>query len=582
MNLINPSNIDKWLFDYFEGNLSLHEKIEVENFLKENPDFQADFEAWSSANLPSHTITYRNTNSLLKNNLVNKKTILIASSLLLLITGGVYLLYLLSDFRANNIGISINGIKQTDLSITERNSLIATNLKYSSLINMREDLTINQVKNDDNNAHHNTNSAYTNNIDITIKNDNGLINDLLYKNAPAQPSTESSSVITNNINSSNLFTNSSNSYSNTINHNRSIEANGVSLSIIRSKRKSKKIHTHQSKEISKKYLINNRVKKHKDYKPITFPQKDGYAQENNQTVSSYKKYRNESFAKNITKLFNKDLALTVFNNRISLKDNLMALHANQSLAGNYSSPRVQAGHGQPFSTKRTYMSYLSVDARFGHHGIGLLANYNQNSDEQFYQSGLIYSYQFTSGGVKLRPSVSGLYTSTYGHTFPGSDPGSPVRTQNYILNGGLMVETPSFYLGFQTKNAQMFGQNIDLVKSVIGERTYSLILGTDYRKTFQQNLVISPQLYVDFYDNEKTDITFSATANFNGLLGGIGASNDKDLHATIGGQIKNFRILYHANGNWDNLKAADFKSITHEVGIQFMISKKNKGYLLYD
>lgn len=50
---INDTNIDSWLFDYFENELSALEKAEVDTFIQKNPQFQDDFDAWNNARLSS-------------------------------------------------------------------------------------------------------------------------------------------------------------------------------------------------------------------------------------------------------------------------------------------------------------------------------------------------------------------------------------------------------------------------------------------------------------------------------------------------------------------------------------------------
>lgn len=47
--IINPNNIEKWCFDYFEGNLTSLERIEFERFILEHPEHHAEFEAWKDA-----------------------------------------------------------------------------------------------------------------------------------------------------------------------------------------------------------------------------------------------------------------------------------------------------------------------------------------------------------------------------------------------------------------------------------------------------------------------------------------------------------------------------------------------------
>ncbi|MCB9197404.1 MAG: type IX secretion system membrane protein PorP/SprF [Flavobacteriales bacterium] len=47
--IISPKNIEKWCFDYFEGNLTAAEKITFEKFILEHPEFHEEFQAWKDA-----------------------------------------------------------------------------------------------------------------------------------------------------------------------------------------------------------------------------------------------------------------------------------------------------------------------------------------------------------------------------------------------------------------------------------------------------------------------------------------------------------------------------------------------------
>lgn len=62
----NPSNIDQWLFHYFEGDLSSNEESLLEDFLLENPQYDAHFEAWGAARINNPQLDYVNKGALLK------------------------------------------------------------------------------------------------------------------------------------------------------------------------------------------------------------------------------------------------------------------------------------------------------------------------------------------------------------------------------------------------------------------------------------------------------------------------------------------------------------------------------------
>lgn len=51
MNTPNHDNIDYWLFDWVEGNLTLEQEEQLQLFLLLNPEYEADVEAWKSSKI---------------------------------------------------------------------------------------------------------------------------------------------------------------------------------------------------------------------------------------------------------------------------------------------------------------------------------------------------------------------------------------------------------------------------------------------------------------------------------------------------------------------------------------------------
>ena len=49
MNSPTHENIDQWLFDLIEGNLSESQEQELRIFLLLNPEYEADLEAWKKS-----------------------------------------------------------------------------------------------------------------------------------------------------------------------------------------------------------------------------------------------------------------------------------------------------------------------------------------------------------------------------------------------------------------------------------------------------------------------------------------------------------------------------------------------------
>lgn len=113
---IDKTNIDKWLFEYFEGGLSSIEKMNVEQFVALNPEFESDFEAWDGARI--------NESQLRKVNLDFQKRIIRKPSIWYKIgTGG--LTTLLIGSITGFIFWNSDGITQEEhVSSTQQNALI--------------------------------------------------------------------------------------------------------------------------------------------------------------------------------------------------------------------------------------------------------------------------------------------------------------------------------------------------------------------------------------------------------------------------------------------------------------------------
>ncbi len=61
----NPSfdNIDKWLFEYTEGNLSSQQETQLKQFLLQNPNLEKDLDAWQNATVKSVPVVFPNIDS---------------------------------------------------------------------------------------------------------------------------------------------------------------------------------------------------------------------------------------------------------------------------------------------------------------------------------------------------------------------------------------------------------------------------------------------------------------------------------------------------------------------------------------
>ena len=47
----NYDNIDRWLFDYTEGNLSSEQESLLENYILNHPELEVDLDMWKMSNI---------------------------------------------------------------------------------------------------------------------------------------------------------------------------------------------------------------------------------------------------------------------------------------------------------------------------------------------------------------------------------------------------------------------------------------------------------------------------------------------------------------------------------------------------
>jgi len=63
--MIGQDNIEEKIFQYFEGDLSASESLELENFIKNNPEYQTDFDAWKISVVQDNQVKYEHADELL-------------------------------------------------------------------------------------------------------------------------------------------------------------------------------------------------------------------------------------------------------------------------------------------------------------------------------------------------------------------------------------------------------------------------------------------------------------------------------------------------------------------------------------
>ena len=129
--IVNHNNIERWIFDYFEGDLSLHEQMELKEFIKRNPEYSNDFREWEEARVSDDEIVslYPNANALLVAERSVFTSILRYASMIAIIIATSFSVYYITDSidfsetnkQANlNVKQHIKGNTSVDLNILQK------------------------------------------------------------------------------------------------------------------------------------------------------------------------------------------------------------------------------------------------------------------------------------------------------------------------------------------------------------------------------------------------------------------------------------------------------------------------------
>lgn len=122
----NEKELDQWLFDALEGNLSEAENAQLEAWLAENPDFEAEAEAWSQTKYTAKPITFEPKNALYRNK--NQRWPWIAAASVLLL--GISLLFINSSTaKSNQVASNTESKKSSSKSVASKSKIPHHNSK---------------------------------------------------------------------------------------------------------------------------------------------------------------------------------------------------------------------------------------------------------------------------------------------------------------------------------------------------------------------------------------------------------------------------------------------------------------------
>lgn len=603
----NPSfsNIDMWLFELTEGNLSPEQVEQLEQFLLNHPELDVERDVWSMAKVEKQAIPYPNVADLER----KRRPVVafaFAGLLLLLLGSGSYLAwngqfgsFSSSDLTAQNEQIKaqlLEQIRNLQNSSSEENSSQALAEQ-----NAFENLTENNadgsplITENDNNAQ--TIATQPNTLQGLENNGASNIDFNLSDNATASTVTSNQTLANlqtaSNVTAQTLLANQS--VTNSENEGYTNELNGG---------------VGNSDEVGEKDFFVRQPSVIDVYEGRIWKERKSISGGNMLSSSSDSrnsfKDRYSKFKRSLDRMMNQPIALKNSRDPHYHVPGMTSNDINFSSAGTLVATRVQAMSRLQWQGQENeqLMNQISADGySFGiRGGWGIQLNHNWYNDGglQVGQAAFTYSPKISvSNWISVEPSVrfkmgnKRLNSEQMANTdFVELERGN---AHEYYANGsapigrslwykdlglGMLVNTKWFFAGVQVDNLFKYSDNLyddNWNDPRRAQNHFTATIGSDWVSR-NEKLSLSP--YVVYQKSENLSEVWGG-ANFAYGWFNIGAAVSSNLEpaASIGMRFDHFSL--HYNADYTNSVMLDKKALSHQLTIRFVAKQNRFGKQLF-
>lgn len=573
----NPSysNIDRWLFELTEGNLSPEQISQLEAFLMQHPELDVDRDMWELAKVDSEEVIYPHQQKIVRRRPVGLYMSLGFASIAVFISLGIFnfmnyaadsTLFASQITRTSELD-NFDGAEK--LAINKRSSTLSeTNNNSNTLLGF--DTNDSKLSQNDFSATENEQSGFKN----IIKQSNGIKenskNQSLFAHQELNSKNKSGNLLGFNTLSESLLTNEENLDELETNEAEQIDVNRPSNAII--------------------FRSTN------NYGGTRF------------TKSDYKvpfSSKMSNMARSLQRMLDNPVALKNMKDPYYHVPGMQAMDVNFGAVGTLLATRVQTvSRAQWLGQENQHlMNQLSIDGySYGMRG-GLGFQFNHNyygkGGIENYHAALIYSPKFSvARNINVEPSVR----FKMGSKLLKSDQieiGSEIEydrmnTQSFYTNGeapigsnlwykdlglGLMVNTKWFYVGIQGDNLFEHYDNIysnDITNPKRAGKHFVATIGTDYESK-KENITVSP--YCVYQQQEAlSEGWLGVNLRYEWLTIGGAVSSKFEPAASIGMKFDHFMLTYNADLTHSQLLNKEI--LSHQVTIRFLSKPSRIGQRL--
>jgi len=577
----NRENIDRWLFDYTEGNLSEDQVTILENYLLNNPDIEVDLDAWEDSKLVVENVSLPNKEKFKRK---RKLTPFYFTITLILLVFGSFWYFSSSSVENNKIVSNINN--QNGVSKPNKNdSKISSNLTFDAKSTLKQ-LTYSKLIKTKQVTNSNASTIYS--FDPNTSNLKNIASATAFPNSNYK--------LENNENYSNLLTTSNSSQSKDILNSSdqglqgSEQTNSLNfvltpLSLKKIDSKTLKINHYQTEEEE-----SNENEEQSDL--------DGL----NLDLGNVKLFQK------IEKVLEKDLGLSNIPDHtyaIPEYSNVDVLFSNIGATSQFRFQSTSMGRWIEDAEQRKFSQQITLDgySRSAQSGFGLQANYDYfaNGSIQNWNTCLLFSpkialsrkisfepaLRFKMGNKLLNEerienqSLVNFESQTSNQFNFDSSIAIGSKLWYRDLDLGFTINTPYFYLGGQISNILRHQNNIysnfDNLE-MRAQNVYNAIIGTQYISRNQQ-IQFSPYCFYERVNSNRFFGGFSLKLNKVMIGGSYGTGNIAS--GTVGLSFRNFALF--AQSSYGYVPAIDKKSFTHQLTIRFNsnVDKKSRRYITF-
>jgi type IX secretion system PorP/SprF family membrane protein len=542
--IIHKGNIEKWMFDYFEGNLTTHEKIEFQQFLTKNPQYQEDFDMWAdSYNLPSEEPYFTPSYEHLKQ---DKKGIPFywygAASVVLLFSLLMLIQYADTSFYSPR-----------ELSLIEDFDELEDDVVFETNI-----------------------ADNASGLGTSIGSN---LNSGLAATLTASPPTNSSSGLSPAI----------------IADGHEVEK----ITTIEVVPLVSELETEAGKEIRMASIRSERFS--------TVKQKMSSGELVEQEPLKLNKTQEGSKLKNFFDILSeKEVAITNYGDPIFIQSDADMLQVNPALAGSQNNNRISYnGRMQWYGNdQQQFINRISLDGRLGEKSaysiqassVDVASGGLKNSEMAIGYSKFIKLGRHAKLALGVKGNLAqislnkeklvGLEVLELNRGLLRNTPNNEFNNTTLVYGGGTgaWLNTKYFHFGASVSSLSSTGlyAGNDISKQLLNQTyVYSVQVGTDFKKSSESKLIVSPSVVANFI-NGYNELWMASVVRYGTLVGGAGLSTKSSGRLTAGFDSGRFRMMY-AVDQTQSLANSKFM-VSHELNMRLILGKinKNESILQFD